>query len=100
MNLRVLIQKIRNKVSPPQPLSNETVLGFLRVLEAVEKEDINCDELYRKLDEYVEREVDQKDAAHIMPLMREHLDVCQDCCEEYETLLHVVKAAEDNKTTD
>ena len=99
MNLRELIKSIRNKVSRPEEVSNEMVLGFLRMLERVEREDITCDELYMKLDEYVERQVDKRDAAYIMPLMREHLEVCPECCEEYETLLHVVEAAEDNRTT-
>ena len=99
MNLRELIQSIRKKVSPSGQLSNDMVLGFLRTLEMVEKEDISCDELYMKLDQYVERELDKRDAANIMPLIREHLNVCPECCEEYEALLHVVKAAEDYKTT-
>src|SRR5436190_17382874 len=90
MNLSALIRKIRNGISPQEELSNEAVLGFLRVLETVDNEEISCDELYEKLDQYVEREVDKKDAARIMPLMREHLDICPECCEEYETLLHVV----------
>ena len=99
MNLRDLIQKVRNSISPqgrlPQEqLSNEAVLGFLRVLETVDTEEISCDELYGKLDQYVELEVDKKDAAHIMPLMRDHLDVCPECCEEYETLLRVVEETE------
>ena len=99
MNLRDLIQKVRNSISPqgrlPQEqLSNEAVLGFLRVLETVDTEEISCDKLYEKLDEYVELEVDKKDAAHVMPLMREHLDVCPECCEEYEALLHVVEFTE------
>ena len=91
MNLRAFIKTIRNKVSRPEDLSNDMVLGFMRVLEKVDREDISCDELYMKLDEYVEREVDKRDAAHIMPLMREHLEVCPDCCEEYEALLTVLK---------
>ena len=99
MNLRELIKTIRNKVGRPEELSNDMVLGFLRMLEHVEREDITCDELYMKLDEYVEREVDKKDAAHIMPLMREHLEVCPECCEEYEALLHVVEASGDKKAT-
>lgn len=99
MNLRELIRSIRNKVSRPEQLSDEMVLGFLRMLERVDREDITCDELYLKLDEYVEREVDQRDAAHIMPLMREHLEACPECCEEYEALLHVLEAAESDKTT-
>jgi hypothetical protein len=99
MNLRALIRSIRNKVNRPEQLSNEMVLGFVRVLERVDKEDITCDELYLKLDEYVERQVDKRDAAYIMPLMREHLEVCPECCEEYEALLHVLESVEDNKTT-
>jgi len=96
MNLRDLIQKVRNRISPQEQLSNETVLGFLRVLEneTVDHEEITCDELYEKLDLYVDLEVDKKDAARIMPLMREHLDVCPECCEEYETLLRVVEITE------
>jgi hypothetical protein len=94
MNLKALIRTVRKRVSPREELSAETVLGFLRVLENVDTEEITCDELYAKLDEYVEREVDQKDAAKIMPLMREHLDVCPECCDEYEALLHVIKETE------
>jgi hypothetical protein len=26
-----------------------------------------------------------------MPLIREHLDICSECCEEYEALLHVLE---------
>ena len=99
MNLRDLIQSVRNRLSPPPELSNETVLGFLKVLEDVDKEEITCNELYAKLDEYVEREIGQKDAAKIMPLMREHLNICPECCEEYEALLHVIEVSEKNKTT-
>ena len=91
MNLRDLIQKIRNSISPQEQLSHKEVLGFLRVLETVDREEITCDELYEKLDQYVEREVDKKDAAYIMPHLRDHLDTCPDCCEEYEALLHVVE---------
>ena len=68
MNLRELIRSIRKKVSQPGQLSDEMVLGFLRVLERVDREDITCEELYLKLDE------------------------------EYEALLHVVQAAEDDIT--
>ena len=97
MKLKALIRNTRNKVSPREELSNEAVLGFLRVLENVDKEEITCDELYAKLDEYVEREIDQKDAAKIMPLIRDHLDICPDCCDEYEALLNVIKETEAKK---
>lgn len=92
MNIRDIIQAIRNKINPPaQQLSNEAVLGFLRVLETAENEEISCDELFVKLDEYVEREVDKKDAAKLMPVIRDHLNKCPECCDEYEALLDVIE---------
>jgi hypothetical protein len=61
------------------------------VLVSVREEDVSCDEIYTKIDEYVEKEVDKKDAAQLMPLVREHLDQCSECCEEYEALLDVLE---------
>jgi len=91
MKIRAIIQKIKSSFNHREEIPNEAVLGFLRVLESVREEDVPCDEVYARIDEYVEREVGQKDAAQLMPLVREHLDVCSDCCEEYEALLDVLE---------
>jgi hypothetical protein len=91
MNIRAIIQKIRNSFHHQEELPNKAILGFLRVLESVREEDAPCDEVYARIDQYVEREVDKKDAAQLMPLVREHLDMCSDCCEEYEALLEVLE---------
>ena len=95
MNIKELVRRIRISLGLQKELPNETVLGFLRVLEGVRSEEISCDEIYKKLDEYVEREANKKDAAQLMPLIRHHLDTCPDCCEEYEALLDVVEKTED-----
>ena len=97
MNIRELIQRVRNRLRPQEELPNEAVLGFLRVLENVRAEELSCEEIYSKLDEYVECELDCKDAAHVMPLIREHLDICQECCEEYEVLLDVMEKTEEEQ---
>ena len=98
MNLRAIIQKIRSNFNHHEELPNQAVLGFLRVLESVREEEVPCDEVYTKIDEYVEREVDKKDAAKLMPLVREHLDLCPECCEEYEALLDILeKTSRDQK---
>lgn len=91
MNIRAIIQKIKSSFNHKEEVPNEAVLGFLRVLESVREEEASCDEVYAKIDEYVEREVDQKDAAELMPLVREHLDLCSECCEEYEALLDILE---------
>jgi hypothetical protein len=72
-------------------LSDEVVQGFLRVLEKVRLETMPCSEVFAELDEYVEKEVRGEGAARLMPLLREHLDLCPDCCEEYEALLRVLE---------
>ena len=96
MNILAIIQKIKNSFNHYEEVPNETVLGFLRVLESVREEDASCDEIYAKIDEYVEREVDKRDAAQLMPLIREHLDLCPECCEEYEALLDVLEKTSEN----
>jgi hypothetical protein len=94
MNIPNLVRRIRNSLHLRKELPNEAVLGFLRILESVREEEVPCDEIYQRLDEYVEREVSKKDAAQLMPLIREHLDICSECCEEYEALLNVLNENE------
>lgn len=94
MNIRDLINRIRASLGLKQETPTEAVLGFLRVLEEVRAEELTCDEIYSKLDEYVDRQADKHDAAQLMPLIREHLDICPECCEEYETLLRVIEETE------
>jgi hypothetical protein len=91
MNLRAIIQKIKSNLRPQDELSSETVEKFLHVLESVREEEASCDEVYTRIDEYVEKEVDRKNAAQLMPLVREHLDLCPECCEEYEALLDILE---------
>jgi hypothetical protein len=90
MNIPDIIKRIRHSLGLQKELPQATVLGIMRVLDTVPDDGITCEELYVRLDEYVDREVDQKDAAQIMPIIREHLDVCPECCEEYEALLDVL----------
>jgi hypothetical protein len=91
MNIKDLIQRFRNNFTPKEELPDEVVVGFLRVLENVREENASCSEIYSRLDEYVENEVHGEDAARLMPLVHEHLDMCSECCEEYEALLDVLE---------
>ncbi len=94
MNIKNFIQRIQNTFNPKQgtpELKDEVVLKFLRVLEGVRAEELSCTEMYARLDEFVEHEVQGKDADKIAPLVHEHLDMCPECCEEYEALLTVLE---------
>jgi hypothetical protein len=91
MNIKNILQSIQNTIKPQEKLQEEVVIKFLRVLENARAEELSCTEMYARLDEFVETEVRTKDAAKITPLLREHLDMCPDCCEEYEALLAVLE---------
>lgn len=98
MNMKDLFQHIGGHFKRDrQELPDEVVEGFLRVLEEVRIDDMPCSEVFSRLDEYVEKEVGGEDAARLMPLLREHFDLCPDCCEEYETLLAVLEKSAKSK---
>jgi predicted anti-sigma-YlaC factor YlaD len=48
--------------------------------------DIGCNECFERLDEYVELELQARDADTAVPGMREHLGGCPACREEHESL--------------
>lgn len=85
-----------NQPSSQPEITDEVVMRFLKILEQVREEDLSCSDMYARLDEFVEAEIkDGKDAAIITPLIHEHLDMCSDCCDEYEALLNVVEHTKD-----
>jgi hypothetical protein len=91
MKTRNIFLHIRNIFKPQEELQDEVIIKFLQVLEDARAEELSCTDTYTRLDEFVETQVQSKDAAKIMPLIREHLDMCPDCCEEYEALLTVLE---------
>ena len=99
MNMKNIFQQIGGRFKKDrQELPDEVVEGFLRVLEQVRREDMPCSQVYSLLDEYVEKELDGQDVEQLMPLIREHFDLCPECCEEYESLLAILeKAAKDKR---
>ncbi len=91
MNIRTLYRRVQNILSPRRELEDEVVLKFLRILESAHSEGLSCAEIYARLDEFVETELRGGRADKIAPLIREHLEMCPECREEYEALLSVVE---------
>jgi len=91
MIIKNIIQQIKSSFGPNQEIQDEIVLKFLQVLENVRNEELSCEQMYAQLDEFVEHEVNSHDAAKIMPLIQEHIDMCPECCDEYQALLDVLE---------
>lgn len=63
------------------------------MLEQTDEAEIPCDEVFALLDQYVEAELRGEDAARLWPMIKKHLDRCQDCHEEYAALVRVLAAS-------
>ena len=91
MNIKSIIRNIKDKINPQEQLQDQVIVRFLKVLDRVREEEMSCKEMYEQLDEFVEHEVNTHEAATLMPLIQEHLDMCPECCDEYEALLTVLE---------
>jgi hypothetical protein len=91
MNIKTFFNRLQNAFKPKEELQDDVVVKFLHVLEHARAEELSCGDMFARLDEFVETEVQAKDADKISPLVREHLDMCPDCCDEYEALLAVLE---------
>lgn len=68
-------------------LSDASVLDLIRYLENCE---VDCEQVFRDLDQYAEIEIRKEDAARLMPLIHQHLEMCSGCSDQYEALLDVL----------
>ncbi|NKQ34138.1 MAG: hypothetical protein HF973_00810 [Chloroflexi bacterium] len=73
-------------------LNQAALLDLLHRLENVQENAYSCEETFDLLDEYVELVVTDEEAAALMPLVKNHLDMCPDCRERYEILLRILEA--------
>ncbi|MEK6753137.1 MAG: hypothetical protein AABZ00_12835 [Chloroflexota bacterium] len=73
------------------PLQTDPLLPpLIRSLADTKERELTCDEVHALLDQFAEAVRRGEDAARLMPLIQAHLDMCPDCREEYETLLHMM----------
>lgn len=64
------------------------ILGrLLRAVANTRPDEISCDECFEKLDRFAEDVLAGKPAEEAMPLVKDHLDRCGPCREEFEALL-------------
>lgn len=65
---------------------------LVRTIVTTRAEEIACDECFEQLDCFVEMTLAGVDAVQALPLVQDHLGRCQDCREEFEALLIVLRA--------
>lgn len=68
---------------------------LVRAIAATKAEELGCDDCLEQVDRFVEMELAGLDAAEAMPLVKDHLNRCGDCREEFEALLTALRATEE-----
>lgn len=91
MRIKDLLQNLFGKPAQQPQITDEVVLKIINILERARADEITCDDMFQQLDEFVEHKFYGRDIEKIAPLLREHLDICNDCHEEYAALLHVLE---------
>lgn len=73
-------------------LSSETIRNMMNAVKATRDQELDCGHCHDELDLFIELEISGKPASEAMPLVKDHLDRCPACREEYEVLLEALQA--------
>jgi hypothetical protein len=69
---------------------SEMAQKILGMLEKTQDEELTCEEVFALLDQFAEMAARGEDVASLMPMVKQHLELCGDCREEYEALMRVI----------
>ena len=70
---------------------------WLRNIYATQDQEISCTECFDLVSGFVELEVSGQDAAAKMPQVKQHLNQCQACRDEYEALRDLRRLEEEGE---
>lgn len=74
-------------------IKEKNLKEFIKEIAATRSEEIGCDTCYEELHRFTDMLKDGKDPAKVMPLVQNHLEMCNGCGEEFAALLQALEAA-------
>lgn len=80
-----------DKQSAPKADELVKLMGMIEQTKDVE---ISCDEVFALIDQYAELAARGEDVAHLMPIVKHHLEMCVDCSQEYDALMRILDSPE------
>ncbi|MBI5823348.1 MAG: hypothetical protein HZB18_04920 [Chloroflexi bacterium] len=63
---------------------------MMAMLSNTQDVELTCDEVFAVLDQFAELAAQGEDVSELMPLVQRHLDMCEDCREEYKVLEKII----------
>lgn len=87
------VKKIKGeKTSMKASIKATKLKSWLKLIQATQPEEISCSECFEHVSTYVELEVTGEPAPKLMPQLKQHIDQCQVCREEYELIRELAQA--------
>jgi hypothetical protein len=92
MNIKQILQRIfgsgkQRAISVAMPAGpSEKMQKMMSMLSQTQDVELTCSEVFALLDQFTELAVQGEDVRQLMPLVQQHLDMCEDCREEYKVL--------------
>lgn len=73
-------------------LNKDIIKKLIGMAQNVHPDELGCDECFDQIHEFAEMKLQGKEAEKAMPLVKDHLDKCGECREEFHALLEAMKA--------
>ena len=97
MKIQDIIRKINGIFShAEQEIPDPVIDALIRSMQNTRENDCGCDKFFTDVDKYAELHIHGEDVAKLMPLIKNHLENCHECCEEYEALLRILEQKANN----
>lgn len=87
-------EALTGRSSSPRSLTRDRLLGFVNMVMATRDDEISCAECGEQLSRFAELTLAGKSANEAIPLVKDHLDRCAECREEFEALLEVLRESD------
>ena len=95
MNIKHLFNNVTRRLRGEPEISEGLVSALMHRLLITHEEELSCDEVFALVDEYAEASQRGEDVASLKPIIRQHLDMCRECEEEYQALLRVLEGTKE-----
>ena len=73
-------------------LTLDLLKKMIRMVKMTKPDEIGCDECFEEMHRFAELELAGKSPEEAMPLVKDHLERCGECRQEYEALLEAMKS--------
>lgn len=73
-------------------LSNKQVSSLIDLVVSAKRDDLGCDGCLELIDQFAQAELDGTEIPEIMKKVRDHLEQCLCCRDEYDALLIALRA--------